>query len=159
MGGGRLDKDGGRGEWVQCPGQAFNTGERNETRGPKKNRNGWPQTLSIFLFPPSSHKRKHTSWDRRAPTITTNTCGYHSQFKSIKIIWMHWQHGRNYFSSTPKYHIVFQPYAAVLPFLSLWGRYSDITLTCLGLREKTNQELTKKNYIALISAINPNDSK
>lgn len=72
-----------KGEWVQCPGQAFNTGERNETRGPKKNRNAWPHTLSIFLFP-SLHNKKHTSWDRKSPTITTNRCGHHSQFKLLK---------------------------------------------------------------------------
>lgn len=28
-----------RWEWVRCPGQGFSTVERNETRGPKKNRN------------------------------------------------------------------------------------------------------------------------
>lgn len=59
-------------------------------------------------------------------------------------MWRHWQCSHNYSSSTPKYHIVFWPYTAALPFLSLRGRYSDIRLTSFGLRDKTNQKLTKR---------------
>lgn len=52
-------------ERVQCPGQAFNAVERNETRGPKKNRNRWPHTFSIFLSPLALHDRKVEIEDRR----------------------------------------------------------------------------------------------
>lgn len=92
-------------EWVRRPGQASNTVERNETRGPKvKKKKCWPHTFSIFLFL-SLHYRKHTNWDRRTPTITTNRCDYQFQFKSSAKVFMTWRHrkcSQNY-SSTLKY--------------------------------------------------------